>query len=265
MDPALAALRRWGAVPTGEAWRTPSSHLAAGTRDGEAVIAKVALVEEERVGGRLMAWWDGRGAVPVLERDDDAVLLLRATGPRDLAATARRGGDDEATAVLVDAALALHAHGRPSPEQVPLVPLRRWFAELVDRPQGDPLLAAAAQVARGALAATGEADAVVLHGDVHHGNVLDLGDRWAAIDPKGLLGHRAFDLANLFCNPDGATALGRLEPRLALVADRAALERPLLERWVVAWCGLSLAWDPQDPATWHGSAARGVLARLLPS
>lgn len=48
---------------------------------------------------------------------------------------------------------------------------------------------------------------MVLHGDVHHGNVLNFGARgWLAIDPRGLVGERAFDHANLLCNPDVATA-----------------------------------------------------------
>ena len=33
-------------------------------------------------------------------------------------------------------------------------------------------------------------DVGVLHGDLHHGNVLDFGDGWRAIDPKGLVGER---------------------------------------------------------------------------
>jgi streptomycin 6-kinase len=46
-------------------------------------------------------------------------------------------------------------------------------------------------------------DEVVLHGDLHHGNILDFGTRgWLAIDPKGLLGERGFDYANIFTNPD---------------------------------------------------------------
>jgi streptomycin 6-kinase len=56
-------------------------------------------------------------------------------------------------------------------------------------------------------------DIVALHGDIHHGNILDFGERgWLAIDPKGLIGERGFDYANNFCNPDAAIATrpGRL-------------------------------------------------------
>lgn len=257
---AVERLRGWGAEPTGETWDTPSSALAAGVRDGLPVIAKLARVEEERRGGRLMAWWSGHGGLPVLEHDADAVLLRRATGARDLAAWATTGLDDEATAVLVDAALALHAVPAP-PAAVGLVPLRTWFRDLVDRPQPDPLHDRAASLARDLLAEPGPE--VVLHGDVHHGNVLDLGDRWAAIDPKGLLGHPAFDLANLFCNPVEAVAVPRLDARLDLVADRARLDRALLASWVAAWCGLSSVWAGGGTAG-HASTARAIAARLLP-
>ena len=254
---ATARLRDWGAVPTGETWDTPSSVLAAGVRDGLPVIAKVARVEEERRGGRLMAWWIPLGGLPVLEHDADAVLVRRATGARDLTAWATTGRDDEATEVLVATALALHAMPAP-PASVGLVPLRTWFRDLVDRPHPDPLLDRAASLVRDLLAEPGPE--VVLHGDVHHGNVLDLGDRWAAIDPKGLLGHPAFDLANLFCNPASEVAVARLDARLELVADRAGLDRGLLASWVGAWCGLSLVWA--EPSG-HPSTASAIATRLL--
>ncbi|GAA4743354.1 aminoglycoside phosphotransferase family protein [Amnibacterium soli] len=256
---ATARLRAWAAVPTLETWDTPSSTLAAGARDGEPVIAKVARVEEERRGGRLMAWWSRHGGLPVLEHDGDAVLLRRATGGRDLATWATTGRDDEATRVLVDAVLALRAMPAP-PASVGLVPLRTWFLDLVDAPQPDPLVDRAASLARDLL--TDPRPAVVLHGDVHHGNVLDAGDRWAAIDPKGLLGHPAFDLANLFCNPVPEVAVPRLDARLDLVADLARLDRGLLASWVAAWCGLSLTWAG-EAASGHASTARSVAARLL--
>jgi streptomycin 6-kinase len=85
-------------------------------------------------------------------------------------------------------------------------------------------------------------DVMVLHGDIHHGNVLDFGQRgWLVIDPKGLCGERCFDYANLFCNPTIETA-GRLARRVELVAESAALDRSRLLRWIVAWAGLSASW-----------------------
>jgi streptomycin 6-kinase len=85
----------------------------------------------------------------------------------------------------------------------------------------------------------------VLHGDIHHNNILWFGHRgWLAIDPKGLIGERGFDYANLFCNPDPrtATAPGCFARRVEVVAEAARLDRTRLLQWILAWAGLSSAW-----------------------
>jgi streptomycin 6-kinase len=81
-------------------------------------------------------------------------------------------------------------------------------------------------------------DVVALHGDMHHENVLRFGSRgWLAIDPKGLTGERGFDYANIFCNPDGATATmpGRLARQTRVVAEAAGFWNA-----VGCWHGFSL-------------------------
>lgn len=93
-------------------------------------------------------------------------------------------------------------------------------------------------------------EVVVLHGDLHHNNVLDFGvSGWLAIDPKGLIGERGFDYANIFTNPDLAdtTTSVAIEPetfvqRVDVVSEVAELERERLLMWIAAWCGLSSAW-----------------------
>jgi streptomycin 6-kinase len=241
-----ACLRRWGLVPDGEPILTPSTRLLPVRREGEPAMLKVAREAEERAGARLMAWWDGDGAARVLDLDGDALLLERALGERSLADMARTGRDDEASRILCAAAARLHApRDRALPE---LVPLPVWFRALepAAAAQGGILLHAAA-AARELLA--DPRDVVVLHGDLHHGNVLDFGARgWLAIDPKGLVGERGFDFANLFCNPDRetATAPDRLARQVEVVAAAAGLERGRLLKWILAYAGLSAAWSLED-------------------
>ena len=247
-----AHLARWGLVPDGAPIVTRSSRLLPVRRHGAPAMLKVAVAAEERFGGALMAWWDGKGAARVLEQDGDAILLERATGKASLAGLAREGRDDEATRILCGVAATLHApRDKPLPD---LVPLPRWFAALepAAATRGG-ILAAAATASRALLAAPREVG--VLHGDIHHGNVLDFGPRgWLAIDPKRLVGERGFDHANLFCNPDHATATdpGRFARRVKVVSRAAGLERGRLLRWILAWAGLSAAWligDGASPGT----------------
>jgi len=221
--------------------------------DGRPAMLKIAAHDEERRGAVLMAWWAGEGAVRVLAREGDALLMERVVGPRDLAAMARDGRDDEAMVALCEVARRLHVRRDRSPPAT-LVPLARWFESLrvAAARDGGPF-AVALPEAEALLA--DPRDPVVLHGDLHHGNVLDGGPRgWLAIDPKGLLGERAFEFANLFRNPDTALALDpvRLRRRLAIVCARAALDPPRLLGWIQVYAALGAAWsvesghDPTD-------------------
>lgn len=90
---------------------------------------------------------------------------------------------------------------------------------------------------------------VVLHGDMHHDNVLDFGARgWLAIDPKRVRGERGFDYANLICNPDLPSAGDpeRLQRQVEVIAEAAGLDRRRLLQWVLAFAGLSAAWFLED-------------------
>ncbi|MFG0608574.1 aminoglycoside phosphotransferase family protein [Delftia sp. WSY_14] len=92
-------------------------------------------------------------------------------------------------------------------------------------------------------------DVAVLHGDLHHGNVLDFGPLgWLAIDPKGLHGESGFDYANILSNPDRASALvsGRFAHRMATIAEVSGIEHRRLLQWVQAWSGLSAVWSMED-------------------
>ena len=101
---------------------------------------------------------------------------------------AKTGADDEATAILCDVARRLHQNPVALTE---LVPLWEWFTELRVRAAAvGGWLSSAAAVAETLLAT--EQDMTVMHGDVHHWDVLDFGGKWRAIDPKGLRGERTF-------------------------------------------------------------------------
>jgi streptomycin 6-kinase len=246
-------LDRWRLTPDGAAFSTRfGSHLIPVIRDGEPAMLKVAGGEEERRGAALMAWYGGDGAAAVLAHEGEAILLERAMGARSLADMARGGCDDEATRILCETAACLH-QPRAAAAPTTLIPLPIWFRALA--PAGarhGGTFGKADHAARELLAAP--RDVVVLHGDLHHENLLDGGARgWLVIDPKGLIGERGFEYANLFRNPDIDIALapGRMSRQVDIVAERAGLDRTRLLTWILAYAGLGAAWslssggDPQ--------------------
>jgi streptomycin 6-kinase len=242
-------LERWNLIPDGEVLVTPSSRLLPVRRNGAPAMLKIALEAEERRGPILMVWWAGQGAAPVWAHEGDALLLERATGPGSLTTLVHEGRDDEATRIICAVAARLHAPRGSSPPS--LLPLTQWFEALapVAAREGG-LLARAAAVASELLQSPQEVG--VLHGDLHHANVLDFSPRgWLAIDPKRLQGERAFDFANILFNPDleTATAPGRLARQASVAAEAAGLDRRRLLQWGLAFAGLSAAWFIEDGVT----------------
>jgi len=241
-------LERWNLVAEGTPIARRSSRLLPVRYRGQAAMLRVSTPEEERSGTALMRWWDGSGAARVLEHDDGALLMERAEGMRCLATMARNGEDDAACGILCDTALKLHAP-RSAPPPRDLEPLDVRFSALwpaSDRYGGT--MRRCAETARFLLVHP-EAP-IPLHGDLHHGNILDFGSRgWLAIDAVGVLGERGFDYANIFSNPDldapttpVATRPDRFARRLSIVTETARIERERMVQWIIAWSGLSAAW-----------------------
>jgi streptomycin 6-kinase len=251
-------LTRWSLEPAGEPIRTRASRLLPVLRDGQPAMLKLPEAEDERRGYLPLEYWKGDGAARLLARSEhgEAMLIERATGTRSLAAMARSGaaGDEEATAILCDAIAALQQPRGPAPSG--LIPLETWFQDLFPAAEKHGgILARAAAAANELLPA--QREIVPLHADLHHDNVLDFEARgWLAIDPKSVIGDRAFEYTILFCDPDladpkppVATVPGRFERRLEIVLAKSRLERKRLLKWILAWCGLSAAWflGDEDP------------------
>ncbi|HEX4548409.1 aminoglycoside phosphotransferase family protein [Pseudomonas sp.] len=239
-------LQRWALVQDGEPIITPGSRLLPVRLGVTPAMLKIALDTDEQYGNRLMTWWDGDGAAQVLAHHENALLLERAMGRRSLMHMALNGQDDAATRIMCTALARLHAP-RPTPPP-PLVELAPWFASLrIAAAEHGGAYAVSLQTAEALLAHP--QDVVVLHGDMHHDNVLDFGQRgWLAIDPKRVRGERGFDYANLICNPDLPTAGDpeRFRRQVEVIVDAAMLDRRRLLQWVHAFAGLSAAWFLED-------------------
>ena len=239
-------LSRWSLTPDGDPIVTRTARLLPVIRDGQTAMLKLFLVDGERASGALMVWWNGYGAARVLAEADGALLMERAAGVGSLSELACNGRDDEACEILCATASRLHSfRASPLPE---LIPLTRWFRPLGPVAAAQGGLLARCDIASRMLLSTSQ-EVIPLHGDLHHDNVLDFGSRgWLAIDPKCLAGERGFDFANIFCNPDISLAAspGRFAHRMDVIAEAARLERKRLLLWVLAWCGLSVAFSLED-------------------
>jgi streptomycin 6-kinase len=251
MDVLLGVKQEWELVSDGEISVIGNSLLQPVISAGRKAIVKVPLNKEGRSGFRLLECWNGHAAVNVYRYDARALLMERATGNRSLTGMVLSGEEEAANRIVCAVVEQLHAN--PCPNVSDLVPLHEWFRSLETAARRE-----GGSFARGYAVATGLLEdaamdtpdrLVALHGDIHYGNILDGGSRgWLAIDPKGAVGERGFDYANIFCNPDLTVAGSpeRLSSQVRLVAGLAGIPVQRMLRWIIAWAALMAAWMLED-------------------
>ena len=262
LEKLARTLQAWELGADGKYFLAGNSLLQPVLSEGRQAMLKIPLSGKEGAAGvgegtgkgeagfRLLACWDGKAAVKVYRYDAGALLMERAVGSQSLRHLVLDGHEDEANTIVCKLVEQLHAHTCTATPA--LSPLASWFRSLEKAAaQHDGLFAACHAVADKLL--RDPQDQLALHGDIHYDNILDSGNRgWIAIDPKGVIGERGFDYANLFCNPtiEFATSPARLPREFPLVAARAGLEPQRLLRWIIAWAGLMASWmleDKEDP------------------
>lgn len=231
------AIRRLGLHPDGAMYSTQASVVCPVILDGHEAFLKVTNEPEELAGARALERWGGKGAVTALVRDENALVLERAGCTLQSLIT----NDAVATQVLCTVAGRLHAQ---SPEQLDEFPnLRSWFSSLFAdaTPRFDQVRAIADRLLDQIT------PSVLLHGDLHHENVLDGANRgWVAIDPKGIVGPREFDYCNIFTNWTPQQAHKHFDSRVHAVARTADIDPVHLLSWIVAWSALSGIWHLED-------------------
>lgn len=112
----------------------------------------------------------------------------------------------------------------------------------------------------------------LLHGDLHHGNILAAGRApWLAIDPQGVVAEPAYEVGALLRNP--LPQLLRLpdpvrttERRIAQLSDELGFERARVRGWALAQAMLSAWWSIEDEGRLgeHGYAVAEVIAAARP-
>ena len=96
---------------------------------------------------------------------------------------------------------------------------------------------------------------VVLHGDLHHYNILSAQRaEWLAIDPKGLAGDRCFDVCQFFKNPK-PVPLEVNRRRLDIFCAELGLDRQRIMDWCLVHAVLDACWEFEDGASWVDKVA----------
>ncbi len=204
---------------------------------GDRVVLKVAWEEDDESlhEAEALELWAGDGAVRVLRSDATrrAILAERADPGSDI----RDLDQDTAVAIAIDLGRRLWRPAEPPfrdvREHVP-----RWL-----RNSPSPLSPLAFDLWD---SFRPRADWVV-HGDLHHHNVLRHGDGFVAIDPKPYLADREYDVYTWLHNPLAyRMTRADVERRIAHFVE-AGLDDRRIRAWAVVR-GAYLSGDPHEQA-----------------
>jgi streptomycin 6-kinase len=130
-----------------------------------------------------------------------------------------------------------------------MIPLSKWCNDLII-PRCDVPPEIAVNIARCERLLATSAAPTWLHGDLHHGNIIEHDEtgQLVAIDPKGLLGDPSFDICTFIRNHvpeqlNDEALSDLLERRIRLIGDAAGYPSERAFAWAAAGNALSLVWD----------------------
>lgn len=268
-------MKNWSLTQPVLLTRTATSAVYRVVAGEEPAVLKIFTplgAEDERGGAEALRRFGGRGAVELLRHDAGAQLLEYAEGA-DLTGLVAAGRDGEAAEIIARVLNDLHA--APAGDASAFTPLRERFRSLFKKAGRDRAAGAATIFTK----AAGVVEDLLreprgerlLHGDMHHENVRFSPARgcWLAIDPKGVWGERAYDAANVLCNPMDMPEIVHSRARLLAQADILArvmaVPRERLLAFTFAHACLSACWseeDGEDPS--YALKAAALAEPLLP-
>jgi len=195
--------------------------------DGTATVLKLSLPNSDfRAEAEALRLFGGRGAARLLELDlERGAMLLERLEPGAPLTSVR--DDEEATSIVAGVLKQLCLVERAE----------ALFAELLPS----------------------QAEPVLLHGDLHHFNVLAAQRQpWLAVDPKGVVGEAAYDTGAFLRNPKQLLNTPHpgqvLDRRVDLLAEELDLDRSRVRRWAISQAVLAAYWGWEDSGrVWEGA------------
>lgn len=235
--------------------------------DGTEVMLKAGVPScELRTEIAALQHFDGRGAVRLLDANEGwGVLLLERLRPGTSLVGFGPEQDVEATSL---AAGVMRGLWQPPPPEHEFPTVTDWGqgfqrlrAEFAGGTGPFPVVLVEEAEALFSELAASSTTPVLLHGDLHHDNILAAGqDVWLTIDPKGVVGEPAYEVGALLRNPpnlDSWPDLNRvLARRVRQLADELDLDVARVRGWGVAQLVLSAWWTYED----HGQGWEPTIA-----
>jgi streptomycin 6-kinase len=216
----------------------------------DTAILKIAF-EHERLATEV-SWLNAmQHGVPSLYNYDknlNAVLMEHLIPGVSLKSLVISGKDDLATAIICETIRHLQSQESSASTFTHLSELMKSLAILENR--YDATLLSQAKSWFHDLTVDRTQD-VILHGDLHHGNILSSDSHWKSIDPHGYTGDPVAEVGAMIrnpfdCFPTEKSLSKTIERRLSIMADELPFDRQKIKQWAFCITVLSAAWTLEN-------------------
>lgn len=270
-------LKKWQCSPDGEVFFTHSSLLWPVKCGQTSLMLKIVKPgDDEANSAEILTYYDGTGAVRIVEFDENIQLLERAISSNNISSLENmvlNGKDDQATHIICDVIEKLHYNSLKKEIPKNLIPfrersetMRQHLKEGRVKDIDLPIFQHAYDMYDDLIEQTQDKE-TVLHGDIHHFNILfDQNRGWLAIDPKGIFGPRVYEYASSLCNPYMHKSLvadsNRMERQASIIAERANLNIDSLLNFTFLHACQCAAWSLFEPDKGYWLACVKTAAKL---
>ncbi len=243
----LKNIEKKRSITLGEPFKNLSyNYTAVATmQDGKSVVFKCGVPNKALTTEiAALKHYDGHGAVQLLDANaEEGWLLLERCEPGETLQIIE--SDADVIKILVH---TLQRLWKPIKNDAPFPTLEDWFKKLIPNERiPNKLMDFAKSTSKALLDSQGER--VLLHGDLHLENALSAKrEPWLAIDPKGVIGEREFDLVGTLLQTLDPSKLSKkmIQQRADQVSKLTGFDKQRVILWSAVKCVLGACWCIED-------------------
>jgi streptomycin 6-kinase len=228
----------------------PSAHhyLFSGFQNKIPIVLKLsANLESLKQEAAALRAFSLQSAIQILDEEEGALLLERALPGTSLKTYFPH---QEETSLKIVCDLIQKLHEAPTPQQHNFPRVRDWLSVLDTEVPIPPHYLEKAHAFKNQLLETSDAP-VLLHGDLHHDNILKTETGGVMIDPKGVMGEPAYEVAAFIRNPltdwiNSPEASRIIQKRIDYFATTLSIEPKRIQQWCFVQAVLGWVWALED-------------------
>ena len=213
------------------------------------VVLKILLWHDARkYEAAALRYFDGHGCVELLAYNaEHHALLLPYLRPGETLRSLFPEHDEAATHILVKIIKQLHACTYTAKDAALFPTVAEWIKALDNTYAHIPeqLLSNARTLAKHLLSK--KSAEYLLHGDLHHENIVRAGADWVSIDPKGVVGEAEYEFGAFIRNPIPDLILQNdvqriIKKRIELCSQLSGYDAQRIADWAFVQAVLSACW-----------------------